>query len=282
MRKSFVKTAFALFTACAVSLSAVNADTVSYGGKVYGYDEGDIDWGATTRLFYDSHICNHLEIGLRWGYPLLDKPTKYDASLEWGFIGTISELKEQVPWYPYNVVISYNFNEWFALGFAWDSLTVTAHTQHTLDKHNDGEFTTKGPTLTAILTIPDILDNQLVPYGEIGFNYASAKFDANQWWEYGYPSPDEYKALNCPDSLYQGKHRRIDTKADTKFGLVLGIGAKYYLTEHFCLDLSYRHISADAKCHYYFRKAGRKVHDTGITKLPLDYSLFAFGVRYAF
>lgn len=283
MRNSFGKIFAALVFTYAASLSCIWADAVSYDGKIYGYDEGDIDWGATAQLFYDSQICNHLEIGLRFAKHTLDKPTKYDEKTELAFIGTISELKEDDSFSLYPV-ITYGFNDWFGIGFTWDSLTATAHTAHTLDKHNDGTFSTKGPTFTGILTIPGILDSKLIPYAELGFNHASASFDPEYWWEYGYGSPEHYKSAGCPKDgkLYNNKHRAINTKAGTKFGLVYGFGIKYYIIENLCLDLSYRHVNADAKCDFFYKIAGVTVFDAGYVTLPLDYSVIEFGLRYAF
>lgn len=277
MSSNVFKTLVALVATSSLSFSSVFADTAALDA-----DYADITVGKSGESFYDSYIKGHLEIGLRWASHELDTPTKYDPKTGLAFIGTISELQEDDSFALYPV-ITYNFTKWFGFGFTWDSLSATAHTAHTNDKHNDGEFTTKGPTLSAILTIP-LFDGKFVPYGEIGGNFASADFDAEYWWEYGYGSPADYQSMGSPKDgrPRNGKHRVIEAKEATKTGLVYGYGAKLYFTENLCLDLAYRHVNADADTLFYVRSSGRRITAAVPTKIPLDYSMFTAGLRYAF
>lgn len=233
--------------------------------------------------FYDSFIRDRLEIGLRWDFRSLDNPTKWDAEKNWGFVGTISELQEKDPSFA-NIYIGYSISEWFGLGLTWDSLKATAHTGYTIDGHNDGDFVTEGPTLTAVFTVPGILDDKLVPYAEVGAYFVSAEFDAAYWWEYGYALPAAYQELGSPKDYKprNGKHRIIDTKESTKLGFVYGIGVKYYFTNYLCLDLAYRHINAEASAHYYMQIGNKVVIDHEKQKIPMDHSVFSVGLRYAF
>lgn len=279
MKSDFLKVFSALLIISAVSTSNLSAASL--------YDRSD-DFDFTGKsswdTFYESYICNHLEIGIRWGFPKIDHAKKWDGKRDWGFIGTISELQEDIPAIPHNLVINYFFTEWIGMGFAWDSLKATAHTGYTVDRHDDGQFATRGPTLTLVLSVPDVLEGRLVPYAEVGANFPYAEFNAGYWWEYGFSSPGDYKEAGSPTNHKprNGKHRYIDTREKSKIGLVYGAGAKYFLTQHLCLDFSLRHINADAESHFYYTIGHKIAGDHDPEKVSLDYTVFAAGLRYAF
>lgn len=217
---------------------------------------------------------DRLEIGLRFAQVKLDDPAH-----EAGFVGTINELREDQSSLPYNVVLGLRYNSYLGMNMMWDSLRAETHTDSD-NRHSDGAFTDDGPTFTLVGSYP--LPHGLTPYVECGLHLVSADFDAEQWWALGYSSPSAYASLGSPGVSRGGLRRYMETESDSATGFAWGAGLLIALSEHCRLDLAVRHLEADAEAHFYIKQGGQMLHDRGLHAIPLSYTAYCVGMRYAF
>jgi opacity protein-like surface antigen len=224
--------------------------------------------------FVERWLSNRLEIGLRFAQVKLDDPTRED-----GFVGTINELSEDRSSLPYNVVLGLRCNSYLGMNMMWDSLRAKTHTTSD-NRHSDGAFTDDGPTFTLVGSYP--LPHGVTPYVECGLHLVSADFDAEQWWALGYASPSSHASLGSPGVSRGGLRRYMETESDSATGFAWGLGLLIALSEHCRLDLAVRHVEADGEAHFYIKQGGQMLHDRGLHSIPLSYTAYCVGMRYAF
>ncbi len=229
---------------------------------------------ATSDGFAARWLRNHLEIGLRFTRVELDDPVR-----EEGFVGTIDTLTEQQSAIPYNVVLGLRYNAYLGIDMAWDRLRAEARTDSD-NHHADGAFTDNGPTFMLVGSYP--LPYGLTPYVECGLHLATADFDAEQWWALGYASPASHASLGSPGTSRGGLRRHMATESDSATGFAWGAGLLIALSEHCRLDLAVRHLDIDAETHFYITQGGQLLHERGLHPIPLSYTAYCVGMRYAF
>ena len=229
-------------------------------------------------------IAGRLELGWRIARAKADKKHSWheaqDGMDEYGFLGSMEYLNETENYHLFNLVASYKLCDWFAIGASWDRISEVATTRSE-DNHQDGEWSEKGPSLSAILTTPRILDT-VSPYLELGVHFPSASFDPYSWWTLGYPSPAYYESIGSPSTSNKGYERIITAKESDAMTFLWGVGLKVYVLENLALDIAYRHIDCDIDAHYRRTVKHRTIEDRGMFKIPLSYSQLCFGVRWAF
>jgi opacity protein-like surface antigen len=230
--------------------------------------------------FYDNFIARRLEIGWRAAIPRLDKDHRWNAQKGEGFLGTMADFDLIDHVYFTNFILQYNILSFLGLSLTWDQVGVVAVTQ-TDDRHKDGEWKEHGPTLTAVLSTPRLFDH-LQAYAEIGPHFSFATFDDYTWWGKGWASPADWAYWGSPSTSNKGYTRHIDAKADSPVTLAWGFGLKLFLTENFVVDAAYRHIDADIDAHFTTRIKGHLQHEQGRYTVPLSYSEFCVGLRWAF
>ena len=237
---------------------------------------GNPEWDG----FYDRFIARRVEIGWRAAIPRLDEDHRWNARTGEGFLGTMADFDLVDHVYFTNFILQYNILPFLALSLAWDQVGAAA-TTHTEDHHKDGEWKEHGPTLTAVLSTPRIFDI-LQAYAEIGPHFPTATFDAETWWANGWASNSDWREFGSPSAPRNDYTRHIDAKADSSVTLAWGLGLKLFLNENFAIDAAYRHIDADIDAHYTTRIKGRLHGDNGRYTVPLSYSEFCVGLRWAF
>ena len=225
-------------------------------------------------------IAGRLEIGWRVVRPEADTKHRWHDGEGYGFLGTMEYLDEADDYDFLNFVVSYKLTDWFALGATWDRISEVATTRSS-DNHQDGEWKESGPSLSAVLTTPRLFDF-FSPYAEVGVHFPSGTFDAYPWWANGYPSPAYYASIGSPATLNGSYQRVITAQESDSMTLLWGVGLKFYLADHFAIDLAYRHIDCDIDAEYRLYAGGRMISDHGAYKIPLSYSQLCLGVRWAF
>ncbi len=251
------------------SLSAADASEGKCSDFVF-FTEDDRELGP---------IEGRLEIGFRAAAAKIKTKSKWNAERGEGFLGTMAYFDETESQYFSNLIISYKLAKWFAVSATYDEIAVVGRTE-TEDKHEDGEWYDKGPSLTAVFTSPYKLFDVVVPYAEVGLHFSDAGFDAYPWWGNGYGSPKDYEDLGRPSEAR--KYRVIDAESDGT-SMVWGIGAKIYLTDNLLLDIAYRQINCEQTAHYYINTvSGVRVLDKDGYVIPFDYSQLCVGLRWAF
>ncbi len=239
---------------------------------ILGYkleDPDDVGW-----------LARRLEIGWRIARAKADEKHCWHEEEKYGFLGTMEYLDEADSYDYCNLVASYKLFDWFAIGATWDRISEVATTRSD-DNHQDGEWSEKGPSISAILTTPRLF-GIASPYFELGFHFPSASFDPYSWWTLGYPSPAYYEAIGSPSKSNNGYERIITAQEADSMSLLWGIGLKVYVTENIALDLAYRHIDCDIDAQYRRYSNGQLLEDHGSYTIPLSYSQLCFGVRWAF
>ncbi len=244
--------------------------------EILGYkleDPDDVGWRA-----------RRVEIGWRIARVKADKKHRWHEAEteeeEYGFLGSMEYLDETDSYDYCNLVASYKIFDWFAIGATWDRISEVATTRSE-DNHQDGEWSEKGPSLSAILTTPRLF-GIVSPYFELGLHFPSASFDPYSWWTLGYPSPAYYESIGSPSKSNNGYERIITAQEADSITTLWGIGLKVYVTENIALDLAYRHIDCDIDAHYRRYSNGHLLEDHGSYTIPLSYSQLCFGARWAF
>ncbi len=229
-------------------------------------------------------IAGRLELGWRIARTKADtKHCWHEAEVEedeYGFLGSMEYLNETDNYDHYNLVATYKIIDWFAIGVTYDRISEVATTRSE-DSHQDGEWSEKGPSISAILTSPRIFDI-VSPYFELGFHFPSASFDPYPWWTLGYPSPAYYESIGSPTTSNKGYERIITAQEADSRTRLWGIGLKVYVFENLVLDIAYRHIDCDIDAHYVRTVYGKTLEDHGSYTIPLSYSQLCFGIRWAF
>ncbi len=229
-------------------------------------------------------LARRLEIGWRIARIKADKKHCWHEAKtkeeEYGFLGSMEYLDETDSYDYCNLVASYKIFDWFAIGATWDRISEVATTRSD-DKHQDGEWREKGPSISAILTTPRLF-GIASPYFELGFHFPNASFDPYSWWTLGYPSPAYYESIGSPSRSNNGYERIITAQEADAMTLLWGVGLKVYVTENIALDLAYRHIECDIDAQYRLYSNGRMFFDHGSYTIPLNYSQLCVGVRWAF
>ena len=225
-------------------------------------------------------ITGRLEIGWRAAAVQVDDDYCWNEDTQSGFLGTMASFEENDDVQFSNFIIAYHLTDWLGVSATWDQVAVTART-HTEDNHVDGEWKEDGPTLTAVLTTPKLLDC-IVPYAEAGVHFPSASYEPNPWWSLGYPSQKVYDEFGAPKTARKKYRRLIDASEADSMTFVWGVGLKVYLTDYLVLDVAYRHIDVDETAHFYLQHDGRTTTDSGYFNIPLSYSELCAGIRLAF
>ena len=291
LKQSFHVLAVASVLSC-MTLGSVAWASGSWSGssRAKGKNEarflraGQVDARATDHLVKKTDqkgwIHGRLEIGWRLAMPNLDDDYCWDESQETGFLGTMSWFEEKDDVELTNFILAYHFTDWFGVSASWDQIAATAYT-HTIDHHIDGDWKEHGPTLTAVLATPKLF-GFLVPYGEFGVHFPTAKYEARPWWNLGYASQEIYDEFDHPKKARHGYRRIINATETDSTTFVWGVGLKCYLTDNLVIDVTYRHVDVDETAHFYLMSGSHLLTDNGYYDIPLSYSELCAGLRWAF
>lgn len=216
------------------------------------------------------------------------------------FIGTINELAavQDSSWDFYFAVFPIR-----NLGIEYTTEKTRART-FTLsdDNHSDGDVLVKGKVFSVVLRLPIEQLLQLThehlqwprqlestaagiaarftPY--VGFGLTrdwSGAFLHAPWWQYGYPSPQDYEDAGSPRRPRAGYTREMRVEDPELDADVFTIGISVHLWEGVTVDLSRRDVSVSPVRADYYRW-GRYTGQSAA--FPMDYSSTAIALKYAF
>ncbi len=224
---------------------------------------------AISDHFFDTYIKDHLQIGLRSAARVLTDDDSGHRGGSYGsgtYLGTIYALDEEQNGAPILLNITYFFNNYIGVEFAYDRIDVetVAFSSSTLQDKTDGNVIIAGPTLSLIAQYRNSTD--FIPYAGAGLGFYSGTFDADPEWTLA--------------SKYNGaayNHMEIDDVV----GLQLTAGTKWLFTKNWALDLSVQYIRADTDATYtgYYNDEKYTIQ-TG--HFPMDNVAFRLGIAYHF
>lgn len=227
------------------------------------------DKTATSGLFAVS-------IGTRWKY--------WEQTSEKAFWGSITEdtVDETQEAYPTNLNIQVLLNKYFGFVGEFDYFSTVM----------EGDGALNWQTLTFGVTARLPIGKRFVPYVVLGVTYNTPEFDENHWWNFGFPSQNEYNvwmaqrpadtgAVDWAKS-YNHYHRVFQT--DDAFGYTFGVGCDIFLTDNLALNFDVRWNYAEIDVRYIIAyNDGRDpaLHDTEF-QYKLDTISYAVGLRWYF
>lgn len=227
--------------------------------------------------FYDTYLAMRLSAGLTFVKTSMDKThVPYDSAGENNFLGNINNLNEN-DMSDFGIILRYEISPYIALQFSTGT-TIDLEMWNNERESRDANFDADGKTFEVLFMYP-FDEYYVTPYVGLGFTLLDFSIDYNNWWHYGWGSPDAYDQYS---STYESNISRwmILDPPSSAFAFTLGISAD--LWRHIQFDLFYRITNAD-DCKIEFRRVeyGHSRHMLN-GYVPMDYSSFGIALRGVF
>jgi hypothetical protein len=198
-------------------------------------------------------------------------------------VGNLIALDEDQNYFPINPVIQLNLSKYVALELGMSQYKVVALNNDYLRWASDGDLNWTSYMLGAQFRWPHFRI-PLVPYLSGGVSLNKTTWDKKDWYYYGFPDPATYSSWtgqgNRPEDFPNNGYRRIH-KVDDAYGVYLGLGADYFLTKHWAVNLDWRYQWSQANWTYQLVNNDGLLRDVSGTAV-LDSWTLGLGVKYFF
>jgi opacity protein-like surface antigen len=214
-------------------------------------------------------LVDEVAVGIRW--------KKFELTGDKNFTGTIvaDTVDEITEWYPTNFNVLATFCPYGGVVFEYDRFGSVMD--------NDGKLF--WDTFMLGVTVRHHFKKlHLAPYAVVGVTWNWVRFDENNWWRYGFSSPqdfDEYRKGRLPEDWENVTRRLRNMQPDNSFGWAFGFGVDIFITKHLALNLDARWNKADTDVHYRTRIDGFNEIDRHFT-YDLDTVSYGVGLRWYF
>jgi hypothetical protein len=217
-----------------------------------------------------------LAIGLRSIYYNLTQPTRT-------IVGNLAALDEEQNYLPVNPVIQFPVSKYLALEFGINQFEdMTLNTDY-LRWASDGDLAWTSFMLGLQFRWPHF-HKSFVPYIVGGGSYNRNTFLRHNWYYYGFPDPQTYNNWtsqgNKPEDWPNNGYRRIHMVEDS-YGVFLGLGADYFLTKNWAINIDWRYHWSQANWTYWLINNDGELRRTPGT-VVLDSWVLGLGIKYYF
>lgn len=222
-----------------------------------------------TATLATAELVDQVAVGVRWKQFQLIGNKNFTGSI------TDDKVDEKTELYPTNFNALVTFCPYGGLVFEYDRFGAVMD--------NDGSLYWDSFML-GVTVRHHFKKWRIAPYAVAGLTWNWARFDENNWWHYGYGSPqefDDYSAGKPPSDWKTATRRKRTMQPENSFGWAFGFGLDFFLTEHLALNLDARWHKADTEVHYRTRIGGVNQIDRHFT-YDLDTVSYSVGLRWFF
>lgn len=231
---------------------------------------------------WEKYISERLEVGISLANASMDKThVPYDRSQHHNFLGNINNLDEDET-LGIGIVVRYSFIDYLAVE-ASNDIHARLRTENMDGDTCDGAIELDGWRVQLIAKYPFDFDTFIVePYLGLGLAFLSCSYSHENWWHYGWSSPEDYaRNGHGSTSPHNGATRNMDL-SDPDTTPVITIGSSFVVSDHVVLDVFWRDIDADpVKVDFYREENGRHV-PMRKGEFPIAHSALGCSVRYLF
>ena len=178
------------------------------------------------------------------------------------------------------VVVRYNVCPYVAFQFS-KGTEIELGMWNNEDESRDANFTAEGPTYEVLLMYP-IQKIHLTPYVGLGYTDLSCGIDYNNWWHYGWSSPDDYDRYGNGSTENRNGTSRWMTIEEPGSAITLSLGITAHVWRYAQLDVFYRTLDVDDAKLSFDRHAGHVSRHMRDGYVPLECSSWGVALRAVF
>ena len=215
-------------------------------------------------------------IGVRSTYFIMDHHYK-------PIVGNLVDMAEYQNYYPINANIQVNLSKYFALELSGNQFKAMALNSDYHYFASDCDLQWTSIMLGLQFRWPHF-HKSFVPYIIGGLSYNINTIKKNNWYYYGFPDPDTYNNWtsqgNKPEDWPNNGYRRIHSVEDS-YGGFIGLGADYFLTKHWAINMDCRYHWSQVNWTYQLINNDGELGGARGTVL-LDSWILGLGIKYFF
>jgi hypothetical protein len=255
--------------ACILLLSFLTIPSLSQGFEKPAVGQGEENLGQINPSW--------LALGVRSNYFQLTQSKRT-------IVGNLIAEDEDQNYWPINPLIQVNLSKHVALELGYNSFKAIMLNNDYLRSSSDGTLEWNSLMLGLQFRLPEF-HKSFVPYFVAGVSYNKSKFQAADWYYYGFPDPATYTSWtsqgNKPEDFPNNGYRRIHSVEDS-YGVFLGLGVDYFLTKNWAVNLDWRYHWSQINWTY------RLINNDGALRAPeqgtavLDSWILGLGIKYFF
>jgi hypothetical protein len=209
----------------------------------------------------------------RWGVGLR---SSYFQTTDTQNFRSINRMEEEQDYTPSRVFLSYQLYKHLYLEGEAFLKALVSRPRNVNTSAYDGDLQWTPYFLTLQARIPSQCRFQ--PYLSLGVAYIRTEFNPQPYYRNGYDNPEEYAQYFPTRGVVK---TREFSPEENVWGAQFGIGADYYVTKHFSLNLDIRYLIAQVNFKYRVT-AGNVTQIDEQGSFNLDSWLLGFGLRYSF